>query len=212
MATTKTKTKKKSVATVAPTGLSVSRSGGTFTFSWKVGDDDYGAGQWIRYSVNNGSSTGDIQVDSSQTSFEVALGAIASVQFWVKGTRKKYSETKTKTAKKVTTKTTYKYTPTVSAEASTTWSATIPAAPSLSYSRSSSSAGTFSWSLTTSDTDTAIFNNVELQTCAVRTNANPPGSGWSASTKSSSGNVSYTETLSGSNIVRWVRVRSQFSV
>ena len=32
----------------APTGLSVTRSGNTFTMKWKIGDKDYGNGQQLQ--------------------------------------------------------------------------------------------------------------------------------------------------------------------
>ena len=41
-------------ASKAPTGLSVTRSGNTFTMKWKIGDKDYGNGQQLQYSVNKG--------------------------------------------------------------------------------------------------------------------------------------------------------------
>ena len=40
--------------TTPPTGLSITRDGGRFTFGWKIGDKDYGAGQSLKYKINNG--------------------------------------------------------------------------------------------------------------------------------------------------------------
>lgn len=37
--------------TIAPTGLAVTRNGAKFTFTWKIGDKDYGRGQQISYGV-----------------------------------------------------------------------------------------------------------------------------------------------------------------
>lgn len=189
----------KKVATVAPTGLTISRNEGVFTFSWKIGDADYGEGQQINYHIN-GYWHGAFSIDKTITSYSVNAGSVASIGFSVCGRRKNYE-------KKVKKKT-KKYNPSWSAWASAGWSATIPAAPSLSYDRSSANAGKFSWSLSTSDTDTAIFTRVEYQTIAVRNTEDPPGGNWSAGTGGASGNKEYTETLSGSNLVRWFRARS----
>ena len=191
----------KTIKTVAPTGLSISRSGGTFTCSWKIGDADYGEGQWFMYQVNYGPQSAPVKIGNTDTSRTLTLGTdVTQVAFWVQGKRKDFNK---KEKKK-----TVKYDPTKSPWAGVGWGATVPAAPSLSYSRTANNAGTFSWSFSPSDTGTDIFKSVELQTCTSANNANPPGSGWSASTQGASGSVSYTETLSGGNVVRWVRVRT----
>ena len=190
----------KRVNTNPPTGLSISRSGGNFTCSWKIGDADYGGGQWFQYQVNWGPASGWIPIGGSETSRTLGLGSVAQVAFWVKGKRKNYN-------KKVKKTTTY-YKPNVSAEAVTEWRATIPVTPALSYSRDASNKGTFSWSVPTSDTDTALFSYVQYETCISRSNENPPGSGWSGSSQGASGSATYTETLSGNNLVRWVRARA----
>lgn len=189
----------KSVTTNAPTGLSITRSGGNFTFHWKIGDSDYGEGQWFRYRVNNGEASGWTKIGNSATSRTLTLGAVYEVTFWVKGKRKNY---KKKSNGKETT-----YNPSTSSASTKSWNATVPAIKPLSYSRTSANAGTFSWAVDVSDTDTAIFSSVELQTCVSRGN-DVPGAGWAASSVGASGSVAYTETFLGSNIVRWVRVRA----
>jgi len=189
----------KSVSTKKPTGLTISRDGGNFTFAWKIGDSDYGEGQWYECIVDNGRAGSGGQIGGSVTSLTLALGAIRTVTFSVKGKRKNYK--KKKNGKETT------YNPKTSDVASCTWTAVVPPAPSLSYSRTSSNAGTFTWSLTVSNTDAYVFSHVEFQTCTSRGN-DVPGTGWSVSSVSSSGSQSYTETLGGSNLVRWVRVRS----
>ena len=187
--------------TISATGLSISRSGGTFTCSWKIGDADYGAGQWIRYQVNNGPIQGPVKIGNSDTSYAITIGTgIVQVAFLIQGKRKEFK----KTVKKKTT--TYK--PSKSDWAVVGWGATIPAAPSISYSRTANNEGTFSWSFSPNDTGTDIFYNVEMQTCVSSNNDNPPGYGWSAATVGASGSVSYTEELTSGNLIRWVRVRS----
>lgn len=37
--------------TKKPSGLTIARKGKKFTFSWKIADSDYGAGQWLNYQV-----------------------------------------------------------------------------------------------------------------------------------------------------------------
>lgn len=181
--------------TKAPTGLTITRSDGAFTFSWKIGDKDYGDGQWLCYNVNDGARTGWAKIGNNQTSYgPLNLGAINEVAFWVKGERKKF-----KNGKKDVD-------PKKSAEAICVWRATAPYITSLSYSRTSANAGTFSWEAHNDSADTAILTAIQAETVAVRGNENPPAYGWSAI----SGTSPYapTESLGGSNLVRWVRVRA----
>lgn len=208
---------------VAPTGLSVSRSGNDFSVSWKVGDQNYSDGQWVLYSFNDGPQQGPVYVHPNTTSYTVTTTAtgVRKVAFWVQGKRATYTtstsaqEQTSKKKKKTTTITTTNvttvvtYNPATSEWSGIDWYAAVPAAPSLSYSRSTSSSGTFSWSMSPQNSGNEIFTDIELQTCTSRGNQNPPSSGWSASSKSSSGSVSYTETLTSGNVVRWVRVRSR---
>lgn len=193
-----------SATTAKPSGLSISRSGGAFTCSWKICDEDYAAGQELLYSVNNGPQQ-VVGLDPTATSITLNIGTALTVfTFWVRGRRKAYS-TKVTGKKKITTT---NYIPEWSEYEGCSWQATVPAAPSLSYSKGSSNSGVFSWSFSPKDNGTDIFNNITLQTCVSTNTANPPGSGWSTSSVGASGNVTYTETLSGRNVIRWVRVRS----
>lgn len=193
-------------ATTPPKGEGVSRNGGTYTFKWKICDVDYGGGQWFRYRTRASISSawvawsGWTSTGVTNTSIDLSLGVKYQVAFEVKGLRKAFS--------KKSGNTTVKYEPSVSAVGSLTWTATIPGFDSFSYTRTAANAGTFSWNVKTSDTDNAIFTRVDYETVTTRNNANPPTSGWIRSTKPATGSVSYTETLNGSNLVRWVRVRT----
>ena len=193
--------KAKSVETKKPTGLTVTRSGNSFACAWKIGDADYGAGQWFKYRINGGSWTAWDKISSSATSKNVSLGAnmktVVSFEFAVKGKRKKY--------KKTVNKKEVEYEPTSSTNTKV-WKSTIPQIASFTYSRTSSNAGTFSWSVNVSDNDTAIFDHVVLETATMRSDAAPGA--WSGSNQPASGSASYTETLSGSNLVRWARVKA----
>ena len=42
----------KKEVTKAPTGLSIVRSETSFTASWKIGDKDYGDGQYFQYAID----------------------------------------------------------------------------------------------------------------------------------------------------------------
>ena len=201
--------------TVAPTGLSISRSGNTFTFSWKVGDTDYSAGQMLKYRVNYGAEVGPIGITPGTTSYSVTVTAttVSHITFWVAGKRSPYTtvsdiayqQSSTKTA---TYKQTIDYTPAYSGYAGITWYASVPATPSLSYSREGTT-GTFTWSASSDNSGTAILRDVELQTCTSNTAENPPARGWSALSVGASGTKEYTDSLTNGNVIRWVRVRSR---
>ena len=82
-------------ATVKPTGQAISRSGGKFTFSWKIADKDYSDGEWLRYRVNGGNWTGAIKLSNSKaTSYTVdlssSIGSVKSIAFQIKGKRADY--------------------------------------------------------------------------------------------------------------------------
>ena len=183
----------------APTGLSIARNGSRFTFSWKKGDSDYGNGQHLQYSINGGGWVKPA-IGKSATSYAVTNASVKTITFQVQGNRKKYK----KGGKTVN--------PGWSAWASKTWTATVPQKPKVSYEMGSANSGTFEWSVETSDTDTATFTRTEWQKCLSRSNANPPGSGWSASTNAGkSGSVTITEEsedISAGALVRWFRIRS----
>ena len=191
--------------TKSPTGLSITRAGGKFTCNWKIGDKDYGAGQWIRYRVNGGNWTSAQKISNTATSFTVnrtsSIGSLRSIEFQVKGKRKDY------TTGKKSNQTTCKMA--ASKYSSIGWTAAIPNTPSLSYSRNQNT-GTFSWDVAdVDDSNNKIFTSVELQTWITNSNsaAVPPNP--AISSQSKSGSVTYTETLSGKNLVRWVRVRAR---
>lgn len=191
-------------ATKPPTGLGISRAGGKFTCSWKIGDSDYGGGQWFRYRVNEGSWTSATKLGAKVTSRVIDLtstiGSVKKIEFAVKGLRKDYS-----TGNK-NNKTEYRCQS--SDYVFKTWTAAIPDRPSLSFSRNSNT-GTFTWSVDdVNDTNNKIFTSVELQTWVSYSNSSAPQNP-SISSQGKSGSVSYTETLSGNNLVRWVRVRSR---
>ena len=199
----KTKLNNTITATTAPTGLSIARDGGKFTFAWKIGDKDYGAGQFLRYRINNGAWSATQKPGTTATSYVIqpsgAPGNITRIEFQVLGKRKEYTTGKGKNQ--------VKNVPAASAPASYVWVATKPGKPTLTYSKNSGNSGTFTWNAPKDDKGTGILTHVEYETWTSASNSTSPQS----STKTNqpdSGSITYAETFSGANIVRWVRVRS----
>lgn len=191
--------------TTPPKGLSITREGGKFTFAWKICDKDYDAGQTLKYKINNGNWSGVQKPGVKATSYVItpsgAPGNITRVEFQVSGKRKTYTSGKGYTQ--------IKYFPVASEASSCVWTSAKPNTPRLSYSKGSANSGTFSWSVDTDSKDKKIFNNVEYQTWTSDSDSTDPPKNVTSSSKPDSGSVSYTETFTGKNIVRWVRVRSR---
>lgn len=188
-----------------PTGLSISRDNNKFNFAWKI-TDTYDGGQWIRYKVNNGGFTGWGKIGAKVTSYTIqpggAPGNITRVEFQVKG---KHNKTQFKNMGNQIVRIDW-----VTSEASAcVWTSAVPNTPSLSYSKGSANTGTFSWSVGTDTKDNKIFNSVEYQTWTTNSSDTNPPKNVTSSSQGSSGSISYTESFSGKNIVRWVRVRSR---
>lgn len=186
-------------ASKAPTGLSVTRSGNTFTMKWKIGDKDYGNGQQLQYSVNKGAWVKPA-IGATATSYAITSTVLKSLTFQVRGNRKKYS----KKGKNIN--------PGWSAWASKTWTATVPGNPGLEYENEAVNSGTFKWSFSPDNTGTPIFTRVETQSCVVRKNAEPGNNEWgSVTNRAASGSVTITEeseAIAEGNIVRWFRART----
>ena len=189
--------------TKPPTGLSITRDGGKFTFAWKIGDKDYDAGQSLRYRINNGPWSGASHLGVKATSYSLqpggAPGNITRVDFQVLGKRKEYTTGKSNNQ--------VKNIPRASAPASCSWIATLPNTPTLTYAKNSGNSGTFTWSTDADNAGTNILNHVEYETWTTHSNSSAPE--WPSRTNQpASGSMSYTESFSGQNVVRWVRVRS----
>ena len=186
-------------ASKAPTGLSVTRSGNTFTMKWKIGDKDYGNGQQLQYSVNKGAWVKPA-IGATATSYAITSTVLKSLTFQVRGNRKKYS----KKGKNIN--------PGWSAWATKTWTATVPGNPGLEYENEAVNSGTFKWSFSPDNTGTPIFTRVETQSCVVRKNAEPGNNEWgSVTNRAASGSVTITEeseAIAEGNIVRWFRART----
>ena len=79
---------KSKTVTKAPTGLTITRSGTSFTFKWKIGDSDYGNGQQLLYQVDGGKQKSQA-IGKTDTSVTLNLGNISQCAFWVRGKRRR---------------------------------------------------------------------------------------------------------------------------
>lgn len=212
-----------SVATKPPTGLSISRSGGTFTCNWHIGDSDYAAGQQFCWNRNGVRQWGAAGIGTGDTSRNVYpnMNGLTSITFSVRGIRKSYQQ-KVKKKKKTLV-------PYWSGWANYTYTLSRPYAPSVSYELDSNNAysGKFSWSIKDADntTNSYPFLRYEWESILVyKHNSSNPPSNWSNG-GSADGVVSRGSGSSGSDswskhedtalwnnpdasYARWFRVRS----
>ena len=201
MATTTAKTK-------PPTGLTITRSGNTFTFKWKQGET-YDQGQKLKYRVMSGGAWGawttltkstTPRIGDKQTEFSRTfdLTTLQAVAFWVCGNRKKKGKEKTD--------------PGWSQWAKHRWTATVPSIGVPTYANGGSNSGTFSWAGVDDKTGTGVLTRVEAQSCYVRSAADPSDYQWGGiSVVAASGSHTITEeseVIAQGNIVRWFRVRA----
>lgn len=208
--------------TKKPTGLSVTRNGNNFTFSWKIGDADYGDGQILQYiwskkpggkwvNVNVGTKTTKKVVTIPASGFNPSTGkALDWVKFRVGGCRKHHQKGDKH----------YYYT--FSEISEKVYDVKAPNRPSLSAELSGSAANvcTFSWSAT-SKTDAAEWlASVQCQTrlecnCTQTDGSKLSATGWINynTAAAASGSATITEDTSVVNgsvsYTRWFRVRSR---
>lgn len=212
-----------SVGTAQPTGLSISRSGETFTCNWHIGDADYADGQQFYWNRNGVRQWGAGAIGTGDTARNVYpnLNGLTSITFAVMGNRKKY-EKKVKKKKKT-------YEPAWSNWSSYTYTLARPYAPEVSYELDTNNAysGKFSWSIKEADntTNNYPFLRYEWESILVykHNDTNPPtdwSDGGSADGKvekgsgtTGSGTWSKNEDAAlwndpDASYARWFRVRS----
>ena len=189
--------------TVKPTGLSVTRSGNTYTFKWKQGDKDYRSGQQLQYRLRNADNAWTkVNIGVAAVSASITNANVTFLQFRVAGKRSPYRKGR-KTIKPLWS----------DWAVSGAWTATVPARPSLEYENISTNCGLFKWNTAVKSDDRAVFDNVVVQTQLRRDNAvNPANGTWTTvSGSAASGSVTITEqpeNLTAGAFIRWVRVRS----
>lgn len=185
-----TKTKK-------PTGLSITRSGNTYTFQWKIASKDHKGGQKLEYTVytpNSGQGASPA-ISNTATSYSVTVANVRSISFRVRGKRGKNGNT------------TYDY----SDWASASWDAVVPKTPTLTYKNEGTNKGTITWSCPADSSDNAIFTGAEYQTCIERNSAASGFGGAVVQTKGAAGSelvIEASSDMAAGNFVRWFRIRA----
>lgn len=214
--------KSKIEKTKAPSGLTIVRSDGTFTLSWKIGDSDYADGQYFSYlidDVGGDSWTSAASIGVKTTSKAITVkpswyypytnNYLYSVSMRVEGNRKKYKK-KGKT-----------HSPGMSDWSSKTFALAVPDVPSLTATpdENLTNVCTFTWSVATATDGAKMFADVEWQSILVKNSKETDGSklNWSGA-QSGSAAASYSRTFTedtailyknGDSYTRWVRVRSR---
>lgn len=229
---------KKKEVTKAPSGLKITRSGNKFTASWKIGDKDYGDGQYLQYLINDtGKDKWQPTADSKKkigvkvTSKAISIDKdnfypnkdkkgnnkplLYEIGFRVKGNRKKYttgSGKKKKTHSPVSSKWTEKR-----------FTVNPPKKPTLTVELDEELTNVckFSWSAPYASDDSYIFTDTQWQTILVKNNSETDGSklSWKGSTfQEGTAGAESSKTITedtailyrdGNSYTRWFRVRAR---
>lgn len=210
--------------TIQPTGLTITRSGNSYVFKWKIADKDYSSGQTLQYrtkslsagwrswvTVSIGATTTSKSVSIPKTDFyPVEEPYCLAIEFRVRGKRGNYTQ-KGKTIK-----------PDWSEWTNKVMDISIPRAPSLSASLGDVwNVSQYTWSIVSNNDDAKIFTQYQWQTILVKNCNTTDGSKlkWSSSNSgwdTGSGTaVSYTKTITEDTTIasdsytRWFRIRSR---
>lgn len=206
--------------TIKPTGLAIARKGWQFTCSWKIGDKNYGAGQWFSWvettpGMAPGAGETAYSVSATATSKAVTLSntkyypttsiKLTKVGFEIRGQRSAESGT------------TYSQ----SADSTASMSVLVPNVPTVSQTLPESNRTVFSWSTSVSDSDGRIFKDVEYESIRVKDCMTTDGStlawnanaiDWRRGTGAATGSLTVTEAsgiLPGESWTRWFRIRAR---
>lgn len=229
---------KKKEVTKAPSGLKITRSGNKFTASWKIGDKDYGDGQYLQYLINDtGKDSWQPTADSKKkigvkvTSKAISIDKdnfypnkdkkgnnkplLYEIGFRVKGNRKKYT---TGSGKKKKT-----HSPVSSEWTEKRFTVNPPKKPTLTVELDEELTNVckFSWSAPYASDDSYIFTDTQWQTILVKNNSETDGSklSWKGSTfdegtAGAESSKTITEDTAilyrdGNSYTRWFRVRAR---
>ena len=206
-----------------PTGLTTTRSNLTFTFSWKITDKDYEAGQQLQYRTNLTEKWTSIEIGCWTTKKTLTLSAanyypadndrLNAVWFRVRGKRRPYTETHGKEEKS--------YTPDWSAWSDKVYVIDNPDRPSLESELLSANRTEFTWKTTNRERSNKPFQDVQYQSIRVKESTVRDGStlkwsssnaGWMTGTGTANDSISIKEDstlLLNTSWTRWVRVRSR---
>lgn len=227
----------KKEVTKAPTGLSIVRSEDKYTASWKIGDKDYGDGQYFQYAINTTGKVSWLPTKNTAIGTTATSRAITTINksnyypntdsegnnkpflysicFRVAGNRKTY---KTGSGKKKKKKT---HRPSASAWVRKDFVVNPPKKPTLTYvlDEGLTNVCTFSWSAPYESNDSYIFTDVQWQTILVKNSSEADGGklDWSnaeGGAGGAEGIKTITEDTSilykdGNSYTRWFRVRSR---
>lgn len=191
-----------------PTGLKITRNANKFTFSWKIGDKNYGDGQSLKWFLNGKEMTPSISVGNKTTEKVINLASYNSknllnsyypssgkptlkkISFQVRGNRDSYTHKKKR------------HNPDWSDWASCEFSFEVPRKPTVSksFDESSPTRCTFSWSVAVSDTEKKYFRSVKWQSILVAKGEtakwDSSQSGWQTGTGGATGSITITENSS----------------
>ena len=223
----------KTVATVPPKGLTISRKDNVFSAAWKIGDKDYGVAQefafrtvsatsWTYRSIGKKTTARSETISASQF-YPVTTKKISAVKIHVRGCRDKYTKKTTKKNKalgKYTLQT--DYIPTMSDWAKEDFAIYPPKAPTLTttFNTSSSNACTFGWTIPKSESDhywvyDLKWESVLVKNCNYSEGKNAPwkstATGYQSGTSTSNTSVTITESNipidEKNSYTRWFRAK-----
>lgn len=209
-----------------PTGLSISRDGDVFTFSWKIADSNHSGGQQVCYELSHSPKKYVyITIGTSDTSASITLSRsnyypntktkLEWIKFWVRG--KRGDETSS------STNTTYEWSGWPVCQYNI-WRPNMPVITTSGNYSEDANATTFTWNTETSDTDHRWFTDVEMQSilltnCEVPEHEGKTLTGWSSSnigwgTMTTSANSSWkciedSYLTELGSYTRWVRARAR---
>lgn len=208
-----------------PTGLSIKRDGNKFTCNWKIGDSDYGDGQWCEQKINKGKwKNKKIGIKATSKKFDIDLSEryphktdgkvgkkVDSLSFRVQGDRKQYTKGSGKKKKTIN--------PSKSDWADKTFKLAVPNKPSITAEVDTThwNRTVFSWNVVTNTSDAKVFTDVMYQTCLIQNcqwekGESVPSSFWTGEdTGGASGSQLYDEagTVQDGSWTRWFRICSR---
>lgn len=187
-------TKEKTVwrDTGKPTGLSIKRSGQSFACSWKIGDDNYGDGQyfewcyyvigakksmwteWASESVGKAQTKKTIKIDARDLIDHYNGAKIGAVKFSVCGIRKDYKTTSEKGSDTIVT--THKSRPSGWSEKKYTLEKPHKPIVTAQWDSNYVDKTVFSWKTTTSSTSPKWFLGAKYQAMLVKNTTQTDGS------------------------------------
>lgn len=211
-------------ASVAPSGLTVTRNGTAFACVWTIADKEYDDGLQFYWNCNGKRQWGPGNINKKSTSYDIYpnINGLTSIAFGVRGNRKSKYQKKIKNKK-------YTMTPGWSAWSTYTYTLAKPWAPQVAFELDTNNAysGKFSWSIAEADdaTKNYPFLKYEWESILVyKHNSTNPPSNWSNS-GSADGRVEKGSGTAGSgswskhedaafwndpdsSYARWFRIRS----